>query len=157
MEVFFNYPLIAALLAAIFTQLLKFPINYLMNRRVEPLIIFSNGGMPSSHSSFTAALTTALGIQYGLTSPYFAIAFVFTLITMWDATGVRYQASKHAQLLNVMIEDFQLLIEKIKYRASSPEEFLDSPLKEILGHKPFEVFIGMLIGIGVAFLATLFY
>lgn len=157
MEVFFNYPLMAALLAVIFTQLLKFPINYLINRRVEPMIIFSNGGMPSSHSSFTAALTAALGIEQGLTSPLFAIAVVFTLITMWDATGVRYQASKHAQLLNVMIEDFQLLIEKLKYRATSPEEFLDSPLKEILGHKPFEVFIGMLIGVGVAFLTTLFY
>lgn len=157
MEIFFNYPLMSALWAVIFTQLLKFPLNYFINGRVEPLIIFSNGGMPSSHSSFTAALTTALGIQYGLSSPYFAIALVFTLITMWDATGIRYQASKHAQLLNVMIEDFQLLIEKIKYRAQSPEEFLGSPLKEILGHKPLEVFIGMLIGIGVAFLSILFY
>ncbi len=157
MDVFWNYPLVAAFLAVILTQLLKFPLNYLINRRIEPMIIFSNGGMPSSHSSFTAALTTALGIQYGLDSPHFAIALVFTLITMWDATGIRYQASKHAQLLNVMMEDFKLLIEQIKYRASSPKEFLESPLKEILGHKPLEVVIGMIFGIIVAFFVALFY
>jgi acid phosphatase family membrane protein YuiD len=49
------------------------------------------------------------------------------------------------------------LIEQIKYRASSPKEFLESPLKEILGHKPLEVVIGMIFGIIVAFFVALFY
>ena len=157
MEIFFNYPLVAALVAVNVTQLLKLPINYIITRRFEPLIIFSNGGMPSSHSSLTVALATALGIQYGVSSPLFALALIFALVTMWDAAGIRYQASKHAQLLNLLIQGFQLLIEQIKYRSASPAEFSAPPLKEILGHKPLEVMVGMLLGILIAFIVALFY
>jgi acid phosphatase family membrane protein YuiD len=157
MELLFNYPLVTAIIAVSITQLLKLPINYVINRRFEPLIIFSNGGMPSSHSSLTAALATAIGIHYGVGSPLFAIAIIFALVTMWDAAGIRYQASKHAQLLNLLIKDFQLLIEQIKYRSISPTEFSAPPLKEILGHKPLEVMVGMVLGIIVAFIVALFY
>lgn len=157
MELLLNYPLVTAIIAVSITQLLKLPINYVINRRFEPLIIFSNGGMPSSHSSLTAALATAIGIHYGVGSPLFAIAIIFALVTMWDAAGIRYQASKHAQLLNLLIKDFQLLIEQIKYRSISPTEFSAPPLKEILGHKPLEVMVGMVLGIIVAFIVALFY
>lgn len=157
MSFFYNYPLIAALLAINLAQLLKFPLNILINHKVEPIIIFSNGGMPSSHSAFVAALTTALAVEYGIASPYFAIAFVFATITMWDAAGIRYQASKHAQILNILTRDFRLLIEQIKYKANSEDELSESPLKELLGHKPTEVMIGAVFGIIVALLVQVWY
>ncbi|MGD9676836.1 MAG: divergent PAP2 family protein [Vulcanibacillus sp.] len=157
MALFNNYPLISAMAAMFFAQLLKFPVNAIINRKIEPMIIFSNGGMPSSHSAFVSALTVAIGIQYGVGTTYFAISFVFAAITMWDAAGIRYQASKHAQVLNVLIKDFQLLIEQVKYKSSNPKEFSGSPLKELLGHKPFEVFIGSIFGLLIAFIVKALY
>jgi len=147
-----NYPLVAAVLAMVLAQLIKLPTYYFFTQKFDPMIIFSNGGMPSSHSAFAAALTTALAIDYGTQSPYFAIATVFSLITMWDAAGVRYQASKHARILNILIGDFHNLVEHVKYNKDnvSFKELLRNPLKELLGHKPFEVLMGALFGILVA-------
>ncbi len=157
MILFNNYPLISALVAINFAQLLKFPLNILINHKIEPMIIFSNGGMPSSHSAFVTALTVALGIEYGVDSPYFAISFVFAVITMWDAAGIRYQASKHAQILNILIKDFQLLVEQVKYKTSGSNEITESPLKELLGHKPTEVMFGSLLGVVIAFIVQIWY
>lgn len=143
-----NYPLIAALIAMISAQVVKFPLHLIIHKKFEPFIIFSNGGMPSSHSAFVSSLTTALGIQYGLNSPYFAVATVFSLITMWDATGIRYQASKHAKILNILVQDFQNLVEHVKYKRNNKRTHV--PLKELLGHKPFEVLVGAVFGSIVA-------
>ncbi|OEF99746.1 hypothetical protein BHF71_07590 [Vulcanibacillus modesticaldus] len=156
-----NYPLISALVAMLLAQLVKFPINFILNHKIDPMIIFSNGGMPSSHSAFVSSLTTAIGIEYGFNSPFFAISTVFSLITMWDATGVRYQASKHAQALNVLIQDFHQLVEHVKYKSKRNNvtfrELLGNPLKELLGHKPFEVLMGLLFGILVALFVGTWY
>lgn len=153
-----NYPLIAGLLAMVIAQIIKLPVNYIINQKFEPMIIFSNGGMPSSHSAFVSSLTTAIGVEYGVDSPYFAISIVFSLITMWDAAGIRYQASKHAKILNILIQDFQNLVEHVKYKSKRNnlplKELLGVPLKELLGHKPFEVLIGAFLGILTAVLLT---
>ncbi len=153
---FENYPLISALLAMVSAQIIKFPIHMIIKQKIDPMIIFSNGGMPSSHSAFVSSLTAAIGIDYGLETPYFAIAFVFSLITMWDAAGIRYQASKHAEILNILMHDFQQLVEHVKYKSKRNhvpiKELLGAPLKELLGHKPFEVLIGSSFGIAIAFI-----
>lgn len=155
-----NYPLIAAIVAILSAQFIKFPIDILINKKVDPLIMFSTGGMPSSHSAFVSSLTVAIAFQFGVDSPYFAISTVFALITMWDAGGVRYQASMHAQTLNVLINDFRQLAEYIKYRTnkdSLDDNHIYSPLKELLGHKPFEVLVGAIYGFLVALLFKNFY
>lgn len=101
-------------------------------RLVEP------GGMPSSHSSFVTSLATGIGLREGFDSPIFALAAVFALIVMYDASGVRRAAGKQARVLNAIIED-------LNRRELHPER-----LRELLGHTPFEVLIGALLGIIVA-------
>lgn len=116
--------------------------------------------MPSSHSAFVTSLTVAIAIQYGVDSTYFAISTVFALIIMSDASGVRYQASKHAETLNILTEDFRQLSEYIKYKAqkdNSSDDVVYSPLKELLGHKPYEVVIGLIYGFGIAILVQYLY
>ena len=157
-----NYPLVAAIVAMASAQVIKFPINMIVNKKIEPMIIFSNGGMPSSHSAFVSSLAAAIGGRYGVDSPYFAIATVFSLVTMWDAAGVRYQASKHAKILNILMHDFHNLIEHVKYKSKKDhvtlKEMIGTPLKELLGHKPFEVLMGALFGVSVAyFVKVLWY
>ena len=97
--------------------------------------------MPSSHSSFVTSLACSVGFEEGFSSTLFAIAFVLSMIVMYDASGVRRAAGKQAEVLNIFIANFEKHGIKI-----------DSKLKELLGHSPIEVFAGAILGIVVSVL-----
>src|SRR5690625_1223543 len=152
-----NYPLIAALVAIIFAQVIKVPIHLIFAREFAPGLVFGTGSMPSSHSAAVAALTTAIGMDEGISSPLFAVAFVFSIIIMFDATGIRREAGEHAVILNQLVRDFRTLFEEATDWNQKEEYEKIAELKTLLGHKPIEVFVGALTGIAIAFLLQLFY
>lgn len=154
MSAFIGFPLVAALASIVFAQVIKIPIRFIVAREFIPSLAFSTGGMPSSHSAAVAALTTAIGITDGITSNSFSIAFVFSIIIMFDATGVRRQAGEQAVALNQLMKDFQHFIEEAKVWGKKDNNEKSKELKELLGHKPIEVFFGGLTGIGIAFLLS---
>lgn len=157
MELLLNFPLIAALSSIVFAQVIKVPITLVVAKEFRPGLAFSTGGMPSSHSAAVASLTTAIGILEGVTSIPFAISFVFGVIVMFDASGVRRQAGKQAVVLNQLIKDFQYFVEGAKDWNKKEEFEKRQELKELLGHQPIEVFFGGLTGVGMAFLLFQFY
>lgn len=114
MELFLNFPLIAALIAIFFAQFIKVPIHFIAFRKVNWSLLNSTGGMPSSHSAAVSALTVAVGIETGMDSPVFAVAAIFAIITMFDATGVRRQAGEQAAVLNQLVTDFNTFVEQAK-------------------------------------------
>lgn len=128
-------------LSAFLAQIYKCFSPLLKGGKIDFSKIFSTGGMPSSHSSSTVSLATCVAIVEGIGSISFAIALIFSVVTMYDATGIRQEAGKHAKILNVMMEERRMLHEK---------EMKD--LKEFLGHTPFEVFMGAILGIVISFL-----
>ncbi|MFD1851206.1 divergent PAP2 family protein [Oceanobacillus bengalensis] len=152
MELFTNFPIWAALSAIIFAQVIKVPIKLIATREFEPNLAFSTGGMPSSHSAAVTALTTGVGIVEGVSSSMFGIAAIFSVITMYDASGVRRHAGRHAVALNRLIEDFQIFIETAKDWKGKEDYQKRKELKELLGHEPSEVFFGAITGIIVAFM-----
>ncbi|WP_188454006.1 divergent PAP2 family protein [Virgibacillus oceani] len=152
MHIFSNFPLCAALLAIVFAQVIKIPIRLIVTREFKPGLAFSTGGMPSSHSAAVAALTTGIGIVEGIASSVFAVAFVFSVITMFDASGVRRQAGEQAVVLNKLIKDFQYFVDGAKGWNRKEEYEKREELKELLGHQPIEVFFGGVSGICIAFL-----
>jgi acid phosphatase family membrane protein YuiD len=93
------------------------------------------GGMPSSHAASVAALSTAVGMEEGFRSTLFAVTLFFSLIVMYDAAGLRRAAGRQAAVLNRLID------EHFKH----PEEGAQK-LMELLGHTPFEVLVGALLG-----------
>lgn len=97
--------------------------------------------MPSAHSASVAATAWAVGLLEGFASPVFGLAAVFAFVVMFDAQGVRWAASRQARILNQ-------LLDSVWQGQPVPEE----RLKEFLGHTPFQVFAGALIGIIVAWL-----
>ena len=99
------------------------------------------GGMPSSHSASVAALSTAVGLQEGFTSLLFGVTLYFSLIVMYDAAGLRRNAGRQATVLNRLIE-----------RHFQQSENDTQKLMELLGHTPFEVFIGAALGVFSALL-----
>lgn len=152
-----NFPLVAALSSIIFAQVIKIPIRFFVTKEFMPGLAFSTGGMPSSHSAAVAALTTSIGILDGVVSNTFAIAFVFSVIVMFDASGVRRQAGKQAVVLNQLIKDFQYFVDEAKDWNKKEEYEKRQELKELLGHQPIEVFFGVLTGIGISFLLFQLY
>ena len=120
-------------------QIIKIFTNLFVKKEFDIKMLFSNGGMPSSHSSTVLALATAAAIHTGFGSPIFAVSGILAVIVMNDAFGVRWQAGVQAQIINKMVMEL----------FSNKEEF-DVKLKEIIGHTPFQVFMGALLGTIIA-------
>jgi acid phosphatase family membrane protein YuiD len=114
----------------------------ILDRKFDIKRLWGTGGMPSSHSSSVSSLVTSIAFVEGMSSSYFAMAAIFSGVVMYDAAGIRRAAGKHAGVLNKIVEK---LTQKIE------EKIADENLKELLGHTPFEVLIGALLGIVVAF------
>lgn len=136
-----NQPLVIAVFALLLAQALKVVTYYLKERKIDFRHLTSTGGLPSSHTAMVCALSATIGMSNGWASPEFALSSVFASIVMYDAAGVRRAAGKQARILNQMMNDL-VLQRKIK----------GDKLTELLGHTPFEVFAGAILGIFVAFL-----
>ena len=134
-----NDALLTAALAWFLAQISKLIIVLLRERQIQLSYLTSAGGMPSSHSAVVVALATRIGMDHGISSPLFAIAFVFAGVVLYDAAGIRRAVSVQARILNRMLEEVLEL-----------KRFNEKRLLELLGHTPFEVFIGSLLGMLVA-------
>jgi acid phosphatase family membrane protein YuiD len=130
-----NDVLAACVLAWMVAQFSKPLIHYVHSRRVNLRYFVTAGGMPSSHSAVVVALATRVGIDTGLSSVPFALATVFAAVVMYDAAGVRRAVSLQARVLNRMLTE---MIEA--------QHVNESRLRELIGHTPFEVFVGALLG-----------
>lgn len=153
---FLSYPIVASLLGMLIAQFVKIPIHFLTSRELKWKLMFSTGGMPSSHTSTIVSLTTAIGLTSGFFSNEFAICIVVSMIVMHDATGVRRHAGYHAEVLNKLLVDFNRLIETLKDPNLKKTESREK-LKELLGHQPTEVFFGAITGIIIGILTYYFY
>lgn len=158
MIIFMNFPLICSMAAIFFTQLIKYPVALLLKGRKTSLsIITTTGGMPSSHSAAVSSLITALILEYGFSSGYVAIATTFGVIVMFDSMGVRRQSGEQGIVLVDMLKELRRL--SAKHPSEGAEAINDKKmiLKKYLGHKPLEVFVGLLTGILVAFTVRMVY
>ena len=151
-----NTPLLVALFSVIFAQLIKIPLHFFMTRQWNVRLFTSTGGMPSSHTASVAGLTTAIAYEAGLDSPLFAVSAMFSFIVMYDASGVRFQAGKHAAILNELRKDVHTLIRDMKDWPKKRNDEKLEELKTLLGHKRSEVFFGALTGIFIAIITYQF-
>lgn len=134
-----NLILNLAILAWALAQVFKFLIVLITRHRLDWRHILSSGGMPSSHSAFVCACAAAVGFMYDWSSPIFAVSAVVAIVVMYDASNVRRAAGEQAKILNYMMDHWMEM---------RPEMF-GKELKELLGHTPFQVFMGGLLGIAV--------
>jgi hypothetical protein len=141
-----NAPFLSAFFACIIAQFLKPIISIIIGEKFEFKQAFSTGGMPSSHSASVVALTTTIGILYGLGSPYFAISAVFGIIVIHDAMGIRKEAGKQAELLNQW--------SKIFTEIHQDGQFTQANLKTMLGHNFSQVSAGIVLGLIVGIVSA---
>lgn len=122
-------------------QIIKVILGLLREHQFNWNYFVSSGGMPSSHSATVSALATSVGLTYGIDNVSFAIAAVLAIVVMYDAAGVRRAVSRQAFILNRIMREM---------RNQKPREELGKEVKELVGHSPFQVFMGMALGIIVA-------
>jgi len=138
----YNYILEISLISLIIAQGLKLFTKYFVTREWDWRVLLSTGGMPSSHTSLVTTLTLSIGLLVGFDSIDFAISFVFSAVVIHDSMGIRYEAGKHASILNQIGKDIAHIVQR--------KELYEEKFKELLGHKPIEVFAGFLLGIVIA-------
>ncbi len=118
MEALFGNDVLAAcVIAWLVAQLSKPLIHYVHSRRINLRYFVTAGGIT------------------GLSSIAFALAAVFAAVVMYDAAGVRRAVSLQARVLN------RMLTEMIEV-----QHFNEQRLRELIGHTPFEVAVGALLG-----------
>ena len=134
-----NRVFISWLLACVIAQSIKIMLGVVRLRRFDFQWLIGTGGMPSTHASGVTSLSTTIGLHHGFDSALFALAVAFTIITVFDAQGVRRWSGRQAQVLNKMMEDMYF-----------KRRIQEQRLKELLGHTPLEVLAGMGIGVATA-------
>ncbi len=142
-EIITNGALVVPIYAWAVAQLVKTFVSLLQGKGMGLRYLLGSGGMPSSHSAFVTALATAVAIIEGFGSVAFGITVVVALVVMYDAAGVRQSVAKQSTVLNRILKE-------LKFRRPMTE--LESDLRELVGHTPFQVIAGAALGVAVAWL-----
>ena len=137
---FQNYCLISIASSWLLAQIIKVFTGYFREENFDVRKFFcGTGGMPSAHSATVMSLVVSSGWQYGFSSYPFAVSILLATIVMSDATGVRLETGKQAKIINQIITE--LFTGKGDVQAN---------LKELIGHTPFQVVVGAVLGVIVA-------
>ena len=128
--------LILPLVAGIVSQIIKFFIRG-NKQKVELKNLLAYSGMPSGHSAMVISLLTIIGLNEGWHSPLFAFSFVFAIIIIRDALGLRKYLGEHGKMLNILVKDL---------KDDNVLEYKYPHLLEKIGHTPLQVLAGILIG-----------
>ena len=146
--------IILCLISMVLCQAMKVVFFSIKNKKLEWRPFFSTGGFPSSHTSTCVTLTVSLFLFQmhdlnGMVDWSFAVALIASMIIIHDAMGVRYEASKHAKILNHITSDIPDDQKKLIGFGKKLQ------LKEMLSHKGVEVFGGFIVGVIVAVMGFL--
>jgi acid phosphatase family membrane protein YuiD len=133
--------LFTAVAVQIACQAFKVAFYSLRERRLALSWFISAGGMPSAHSAFVTALAVSVGLWSGFQSDVFAVAGVFSIITIYDAWRLRGAVEHHARIL-------VRLAEKVPGVATGE-------INQRLGHSLPEIAAGIAAGGGLAAVAWL--
>ena len=154
-DLLFNFPLICAGSGWLLAQIVKvFTGVFKMQQFSLVALLWGSGGMPSSHTAAVCSLCVGCALSEGLMSVSFAISFVLCAIVMRDATGVRRETGEQAKILNRIMELLTKQAETEEEKGKDKEELFHE-LKTLVGHTPFQVAVGAVIGIALPFLMCL--
>ena len=141
-EVITNKILVISFCAWVLAQLVKVLIVLVREKRLDFHYLVASGGMPSAHSATVSALATSVAMIQGLGSVAFGIAAIFAIVVMYDAAGMRQSVGQQAAVLNRIMEE-------LRFRRIAE---LERDLREFIGHTQFQVLVGAVMGILLAWL-----
>ena len=143
MELFANEVLLISASAWALAQTIKVLTSLVREKRLNLRAFVASGGMPSSHSATVSALATSVGLLQGLNSVAFGVAAILAMVVMYDAAGVRQAVSRQSIILNRIVDELRL---------RRPRGEVERDLRELIGHTPYQVIVGSLMGILLAWI-----
>ncbi len=128
-----------AIAAWFVAHLIKFSLHAFKD---EPDLrwFYRSGSMPSGHAAAVTALTVATFMLAGAESPLFGVTAVLAGIVIYDTLGMRRSVGEQAVALNAV--------------SDSDNGNHVSPVREVPGHTPREVMVGIAIGAAVGLVST---
>ena len=142
-----NKVVIVAIISWLVAQVLKTITHAIVYKKLDFKRLLGDGGMPSCHSAVVTSTALSIGMIEGFNTSIFALALVFAIVVMHDASGVRLETGKQA----LVIKNISQIIEEL-----SNTHIDDEKLKEFVGHTHLQVFMGAITGIVVTLLYFLF-
>ncbi|HYE79446.1 MAG TPA: divergent PAP2 family protein, partial [bacterium] len=103
-EILQNVVLLGTLISWATAVLLKGALALVRTGTLTASDFFGPGGMPSTHTAPVLTCTVLIGYVSGWDTPLFALACTFASVVMYDASGVRRAAGKHAQAINLIFK-----------------------------------------------------
>lgn len=123
----------APLLAWLTAGSLKFAIHSLRARK-PAFAAIGLGSFPSNHSSIVSTMASLVGFQESFESPAFGVALTLVVIVCIDAMDLRQRIGQHARAINQVAQ---------------------TSLRERMGHTPFEVAGGLVLGVFLGWMLSL--
>ncbi|MCR4741469.1 MAG: divergent PAP2 family protein [Treponema sp.] len=147
-----NPVFLAAVTSWLSAQFLKTAIKLILGKihslkQLLEMMLWTTGGMPSSHSAMTTSVCVTLGFKCGINSNLFIFSLMFFFVVIRDSFGVRRSSGIQANKINQIGEELKEK-EVIK-------EF--KKMKVVNGHTPMEVVCGCLLGILIGLSYSLLY
>ena len=145
-KLLFNPTFYPVVITVILCQMVKGVKLIKSKRKFSIQNIFAAGGVVSIHSAAVSSLTTAIALNHpkGIGSMSFASALIFSIIVMYDASGVRRSAGENSRMLNKVMDAFE---------SDGGGQFSSkNHLDEIKGHTPSEVLAGAFLGLAITLL-----
>ncbi len=140
-----NYPIfIIPIIVGCVTQFTKFLFLATKSKKLKLKNLFGPGHMPSAHTAFVVSLATTVFYFDGVFSTTFAVSVVLAYVVIYDAVNIRTNIGYNGKIVNQLIKEIPN-IEKEKY----------PKLREVVGHKPEEVFVGAVFGFVLSILLIL--
>ncbi|QHH98793.1 divergent PAP2 family protein [Acinetobacter dispersus] len=130
--------LITPFLAWLVAGCLKFLINSIKAKKLAFGLI-GYGGLPSNHSAIVSSMAALIAIKEGIDTPAFGVALTLSFIVLLDANSLRRAVGKHAAAINLLAKNM-------------PEY---QHLRERMGHTKIEILAGIVVGVFVAYLASM--
>ena len=129
---FYENVILIPVITFLFSVFIKWILMKIKDWEVNLDKAFWTWWMPSVHSSVVVSLTTALYLKYWIHEDLFVVAFIFSMIIIYDAINIRFEAWQHAKELNRVL--------------------WDKKYKESLWHLPSEAFAWSLVWVIIAIL-----
>ncbi len=133
---FYNHLILVPAIAFVISVVIKWFISIIQKWKLDLSAALGSWWMPSAHTAVAVSLTTAIVLKYWIWSDLFAISMAFTIIIVYDAINVRFEAWLHASALNKYI--------------------WENKFREKLGHLPSEAFAWAILWILVAIILYYF-
>lgn len=114
-------------------------IESLQKKRLFFRALLQYGGIPSAHATVVGSLITVVYALEGISSGAFVLSVAVAFFIIRDAIGLRMKIQQQSKAITTILK-----------KINQPTQ--DLSLEDTFGHSPFEIIIGLLIGVSLSFL-----